>query len=89
MVDVGTCGHRDVSSPLTPGCGDNKGEERGVVLTTLLWVIDVCIETFRRRLYLVVGLKREMGGDVVLTALLRVVTWALPHRSERRGIWWC
>ena len=41
VVDVGTHGHRDVSSPLTPGCGDNKGEERGVVLTMLLWVIDV------------------------------------------------
>ena len=34
------------------------------------------IETFRRRLYLVVGLKREMRGDVVLMALLWVVTWA-------------
>ena len=30
---------------------------------------------FRRHLYPFVGLKREMGGDVVLTALLRVVTW--------------
>ena len=35
----------------------------------------VHVETFRRHLYLVVGLKREMGGDVVLTALLQVVTW--------------
>ena len=41
VVEVGTCGHRGISSPLTPGCGDNKGEERGVVLTLLLWVIDM------------------------------------------------
>ena len=41
MGDVGTCGCRDISSSLTPGCGDKKGEERGVVLTMLLWVINM------------------------------------------------
>ena len=38
--------------------------------------MQVGVEAFRRRLYLVVGLEREMGGDVVLTASLRVVMWA-------------
>ena len=41
VVDVGTRGHRDILLLLTPGCGDKKGEERGVVLTMLLWVINM------------------------------------------------
>ena len=35
----------------------------------------VGVEMFCCHLYLVVGLKREMGGDVMLMASLWVVTW--------------
>ena len=38
--------------------------------------MQVGVEMFHHRLYLVVGLKREMGGDVVLTVSLWGVTWA-------------